>query len=226
MEKLLLSDILVLAAAGMFVLGYLIINQVILRVMLLIGTALYIWYYFVVAPTPLWPAIWASSATGFANIIGLSGLLLRKSQLSIPRRFSDLYVHFDMLPPGDFRKLMLVAQRRSRPAGYQLTQDGVEVQKLCYVVAGTVTVKKFGNSFTMPGASFVGEVSFLTGNYASASTYLSHESDVLEWDVGMLERRAARDVRFRLALDAVISLDLAQKVARAGTQGVAGARLT
>ncbi|WP_282181773.1 hypothetical protein [Aliiroseovarius marinus] len=38
------SDVLVFAAAATFVLGYLIINQVALRIMLLIGTGLYIWY--------------------------------------------------------------------------------------------------------------------------------------------------------------------------------------
>lgn len=48
MNEFLLPDFLVLAAAGMFVLGYLIINQIMLRAMLLVGTALYIWYYAVV----------------------------------------------------------------------------------------------------------------------------------------------------------------------------------
>ena len=48
MNEFLLPDFLVLAAAGMFVLGYLIINQIMLRAMLLVGTALYIWYYVVV----------------------------------------------------------------------------------------------------------------------------------------------------------------------------------
>lgn len=218
METLALSDILVLAAAGMFVLGYLIINQVILRIMLLIGTALYIWYYYVVAPTPLWPAIWASAATGSANVIGLGSLLLRKSRLAIPRRFVDIYDHFDTLPPGDFRKLMRLARRRTRPAGYQMTHQNVDVEILYYVISGTIRIEKFGNAFTMPEGSFVGEVSFLTGNPASASTYLDQEGDVLEWDVDALKRRADRDARFRLALDAVITLDLAQKVARAGAQ--------
>ncbi len=57
MEEMLLSDFLVVAAAGMFVLGYLIINQILLRTMLLIGTGFYIWYYAVVDDAPLWPAI-------------------------------------------------------------------------------------------------------------------------------------------------------------------------
>lgn len=211
-----LSDILVVTAAGMFVLGYLIINQVILRVMLLVGTLLYIWYYFVVAQSPLWPAIWASAATGLANLVGLLQLLFRRSRLAIPAQFKDLYDQFTLLNPGDFRKLMSAAQRHKRPAGHTLTRSSERVQTLFYVIDGTVTIKKYGNDFVMHGNSFVGEVAFLTGEPASATTVLTSDSDVLEWDVQETKRRVRRDPRLGLALDAMISLDLARKVALSG----------
>lgn len=217
MQGMEFSDYLVLAAAGAFVLGYLIINQVILRLMLLLGTALYIWYYAVVAETPLWPAIWASTATGMANVIGLFSLWIRNSPLSIPRLYKDIYAHFDILPPGDFRKLMRAAKRNSRPSGYELTHIGRRVNIMYYVVNGGVNIDKNGDIFTLPDGIFLGEVAYLTGNRASATTWLSQESDVLEWDIAMMKRRAASDVRFRLAMDAMISLDLAGKVARAGS---------
>ena len=218
-EGLSFADCLVLAAAGMFVLGYLIINQVILRIMLLAGTILYIWYYAVVDETPLWPAIWASTATGTANLIGLISLFYRRSAWAIPTKYRDIFVYFDLLPPGDFRKLMSAARRVVRPAGYKLTVAGSRVNTLYYVIDGKVEVEKFGNRFCIPDGVFVGEVAYLTGNRASASTYLVAESDVLEWDVAMLKQRAARDPRFRLAMDAMISIDLAEKVGRAGSPG-------
>lgn len=217
MAGLALSDLLVLSAAGMFVLGYLIINQVILRLMLLIGTALYICYYAVVDASPLWPAIWASMATGTANLVGLMALIYGRSSWAVPKMYRDVYPHFKMLPPGDFRKLMKVAERTTRPAGYMLTEGGRPVSKLYYIIDGAVRLEKFGDSFDIPDAVFVGEVAYLTNRRASASTILTKESDVLEWDVGILQQRSRRDPRFRLAIDAVISLDLAGKVARAGS---------
>jgi hypothetical protein len=219
MEELNLSDFLVLVAAGMFVLGYLIINQIMLRTMLLIGTILYIWYYAVVDETPLWPAIWASSATGTANLIGLLSLFYRNSTWAIPNKYRDIYVHFNLLPPGDFRKLMSATSRVTRPAGYQLTAAGSRVNALYYVIDGKIEVEKFGRRFSIPDGVFVGEVAYLTGHHASASTYLASDSDVLEWEVAMLKKRAVRDPSFRLAMDAMISLDLAGKVARAGAPG-------
>lgn len=212
-----LSDILVLAAAATFVLGYLIINQIALRVMLLVGTGFYIWYYAVVADTPLWAAIWASTATGTANVLGLTSLFLRKSRWIIPKRDKDLYPAFSALPPGDFRKLMLLANRGRRTQGEVLTTVGATVTSLFYVVSGRVEIRKRGSVFHMHSGNFVGEVAFLTEEDASATTLMAEDGELLSWDVEQLRQRAARDVRFRLALDAVISLDLARKVARAGS---------
>ncbi|WP_298909139.1 cyclic nucleotide-binding domain-containing protein [uncultured Aliiroseovarius sp.] len=210
------SDILVFAAATTFVLGYLIINQVALRIMLLIGTGLYIWYYAVVNDTPLWPAIWASGATGLANLIGLTNLFVRRSKWILPKRDVDIYPAFSALPPGDFRKLMLLARRDKYNKDRVLTTIGTAVPDLYYVISGAVDVQKQDGNFTMHSGNFVGEVAFLTNNEASASVVMAEEGELLCWDVTQLRARAERDVRFRLALDAMISLDLARKVAQAG----------
>lgn len=211
------QDYLVLAAGGMFCLGYLIINQVVLRIMVLIGTSLYIIYYAIAAETPLWSAIWVSVAMVVTNLIGLFSLWLRASPLSIPRRYRDVYEHFKILPPGDFRKLMRAASRRTRPAKHELTQVGNPVDTLTYVIDGGVDVMKSGQTFALPNGIFVGEVAYLTGNTASATVVLTKDSDVLEWNIADLRRQARRDVQFRLAMDAMISLDLAGKVARGGS---------
>jgi CRP-like cAMP-binding protein len=208
---------LVLAAAATFVSGYLIINQIALRVMLLIGTGLYVWYYAVVADTPLWAAIWASVATGTANVIGLTSLLVRKSKWSIPKRDKDLYPAFSALPPGDFRQLMLMASREKYTQGDVLTRAGASVSTLYYVISGRVEIRKRGSVFYMECGNFVGEVAFLTEKSASATTLMAEGGELLFWDVEKLRQRAARDARFRLALDAMISLDLAHKVAMAGS---------
>lgn len=219
MDRVVSSDVIVLLAGGTFVLGYLIINQMMLRIVLLVGTLLYIWYYAVFDDAPLWPAIWASAATGLANLVGLMSLMLHNSRWAIPRAYRDIYVHFDILPPGDFRKLMGAANRVSRPAGYEFTADGARVNTLYYIIDSEVEVEKFGERFSIPNGVFVGEVAYLTGNRASATTSLATESDVLEWDVATLKHLAVRDPRFRLAMDAMISLDLAGKIARAGSPG-------
>lgn len=216
MEELSLPDVLVLTAAGMFVIGYLILNQIVLRCMLLIGTALYICYYAVVDSSPLWSAIWASTATGTANLIGLFSLLYRRSVWAIPRPYRDLYVNFKVLPPGDFRKLVKLATRVTRPAGYRLTRSGRPVETLYFIISGSVEIGKDSGVFSLSNNSFVGEVGYLTGGAASATTVLEGESEVLEWNVAQLRDKVVRDPQLGLAMDTMISFDLARKVARSG----------
>ena len=217
LQAMTLPDFVVLAAGVTFVMGYLIINQVALRLAVMVGTCLYIWYYAIASEVPLWSAIWTSVAMGLANLFGLFSLWLRSSPLSIPKRHRDIYAHFNILPPGDFRKLMSAATREALPSGHILTQANARVKTLYFVVNGSVAVDKFGDRFYLPDGIFLGEVGYLTGNRASATTLLTAQSDVLSWDVADLKNRSERDVRFKLAMDALISLDLAEKVARAGS---------
>ncbi|WP_131802558.1 cyclic nucleotide-binding domain-containing protein [Yoonia litorea] len=210
------ADVLVLLAAGMFVLGYLLINQVYLRLMLLIGTILYIWYYAVVDDAPLWSAIFASAATGTANLVGLLNLLYRSSRFAIPRKYRDIYSRFSVLPPGDFRNLMALAKRVRRPAGHLLTTKGQRPENLYFIIEGQIELEKFGKKFHLPDGIFVGEVAYLKNTGASATVVLHRESEVLEWDTIALRKKCRRHPRFRLALDALLSLDLVEKVARAG----------
>ncbi len=216
-EDLVFADYVVLAAGITFCVGYAIINQVILRLLILFGTGLYIWYYAIVTDVPQWAAIWTSIGMGLANIFGLFSLWLRASPLSIPRKHRDIYAHFNVLPPGDFRKLMSAVKRDTLPAGTVLTTNNARVKTVYYVLNGSVAVEKFGERFYLPDGIFLGEVGYLTGNRASATTLLTEDSDVLAWDVSVLKNRSDRDVRFKLAMDAIISLDLAEKVARAGS---------
>ncbi|SMX50656.1 cyclic nucleotide-binding domain-containing protein [Maliponia aquimaris] len=211
------SDILVLVAAGMFVLGYLVLNQIVLRILLFVGTLLYIWYYAVVDATPLWPAIWASVATGSANLIGMITLIYSRSRWAIPKRFRDLYEHFRALPPGEFATLMKAANRVTRPAGYRLTTIGSPVETLYFVVDGSVEIEKNGECFSVDAGIFVGEIGYRTGRAASATVRLATEGELLEWNVARLKKRAARNLRFGLAIDTIISLDLAEKVTKSGS---------
>lgn len=212
MSYLFSAEVAVVLAGGCYVLGYLIINQIGLRLMVMLGTALYIWYYSVVADEPLWEAIYLSLMIGAANLLGLLGLYLRQSPIMIPREYRDLYANFGDLPPGDFRELMARAERRRCSATEEVTTEGQAVTRLVYVVSGGIEVKKKGDRFPLPAGIFIGEVAFLTGRVASATSWVAKGAEVIEWKVADLRRYSARKPRFKLALEAMISKDLAAKV--------------
>ena len=200
-------------AGGLFALAYLIINQVMLRLIVLLGTGFYIWYYFVAAETPLWEAIQLSAVMGLANLIGLMSLLARRSKLAIPVAHRDIYDRFADLPPGDFRDLMKLADRRVLSDEERVSEEGGLPTHLTYVISGAMRVQKMGDEFQMPAGVFVGEVAYLNNTNSAASTWVKEGSEILQWDVSTLRQKAARKDRFRLALEAVLSKDLAAKVA-------------
>ena len=204
---------LVLFAGALHVLGYLVIHQVALRLLLLAGTAVYILYYFTAADTPLWAAIYMSLAMGLANLVGLASLYWGRSEWAIPARHRDIYDLFRDLPPGDFRELVTLARRVTLDEKATLTKEHAPVPALYFVVSGKLDIEKQGEHFTMPPGVFVGEVAYLTGRPSSATTYLSKGAEMLVWDPAQLRRRSERKARFKLALEAMISKDLALKVA-------------
>ncbi len=215
MAELLTPETLVLLAGATFVLGYLTINQVLLRVFVLVGTVLYIWYYATVAAAPLWEAIYTSLAMGAANLFGLMSLLAQRSRMIVPARHRDIYPQFGNLTPGDFRALIRRAERFSTTEDVLLANEGGASQDLYFIIKGGARVQKLGAEFVLPSGTFVGEVAYLTGKQSAATTELLGGSEVLRWSYADLYRRSAKSSRFKLALEAMISGDLAAKVSLA-----------
>lgn len=204
-------DWIVLTAGGAFILGYLIINQVILRLMVALGTFLYIWYYYVAIEDPR-AAVLTSVLMGTANFIGLAQIWYRNSKWVVPRAFRDIYPRFSTLPPGDFRALMKTADRTILPVGQQITVQNKPNSHLYFLLSGGIRAEKSGEKFNMPAGIFVGEVAYMIQGAASASTIVTQESEVLRWDISTLLQKSKKNARFRLALEALISNDLARKV--------------
>ena len=207
---------LIVGAAGViFVIGYLIINQVILRWWINLGTLLYIWYYAAAGGEGTFTAIVTSVLMGTANCIGLAQIYYRNSKYVIPKEHQDIYPIFATLPPGDFRALMKFADRYFTKENQLITNEGQENKYLYYIISGKLSATKLKQKFELPARIFVGEVAYMTGQAASASTELIKGAEVLRWDTSELRKRAAKDDRFRLALDALVSADLARKVTTA-----------
>lgn len=207
--------LLVYVAGAFYVTGLIITKQVVLRLLVLTGTTLYVVYYATVAATPLWEAIYVSVLIGLANIIGLTSLLAGKSRLAVPRAFADVYPVFPPLPPGDFRALMKLAKRYTVDDERQVTAEGETGDKLYFVLTGSTRLRKGDSEFILPPLFFLGEIAFLIGEKSSASAWLHPGAEVLEWDFDALRRKCRRNSRFKLALEAAISVDLSRKVARA-----------
>jgi hypothetical protein len=64
-------NVLIACAAGASALGYLLINQMQLRMMMFIGSSFYVAYYATVAAVPLYGVIYTSMGLMLTNLIGM-----------------------------------------------------------------------------------------------------------------------------------------------------------
>jgi len=115
---------LVHLAMAAYVLGFLFREQILLRLLVLIGTGFYIAYYYNQTPVPLWDAIFASTAIGTANLIGMSRLLYSRYVLLIPMEQRGIFGAMSGLQPGEFRKLMRLGTISTAEDDLELTKEG------------------------------------------------------------------------------------------------------
>lgn len=204
---------LVHVAMFAYVLGFLFREQITLRLLVLIGTGFYIAYYYVQTPAPLWDAIFASVAIGTANLIGMGRLLYSRYVLLIPTEQRGIFGAMSGLQPGEFRKLMRLGEIKTADKDFEMTVEGTPPDHLYYVVDGTPRATKNGQSFSVRDEMFIGEISFILHRAASACVTLPAGSTYVQWNKAALRHAMARDPQFGQALEALISRDMARKVA-------------
>lgn len=206
-------EIVIFAAGALNTTAYLIINQVLLRLVILVSSTLYIVYYAIVADTPLWTALTFSALTVLANLIGLTALALRDSERRISADHSALRAVLREIPAGEFVRLMRLSRARHIDVPTMLTLEAAHSDRLHYLASGQAEVEKLGQRFMISAPCFIGEVAYMTGTPASGTVVAQAGDHVLSWDVARLKAVGAKRVRFVLALNSLISSDLAGKVA-------------
>jgi hypothetical protein len=215
LPSFLTPSVMIMLAGGVQMLGYLFINQTYLRLTMLCSTSLYILYYFHASDTPLWGAITVSGMTLITILIGLAALYARNASFSVPEEHKDIYPLFDELLPGDFRKVMKSATREIVASERVVTQENHAPDNLIFVVKGTFLVQKGNARFNVPGPTFIGEVAYLGDTPSAATTTIPEGVEIVVWSRATLRRSIRASPRLKLALDALISRDLAKKVSLA-----------
>lgn len=207
------SEWLVYGAMLFYVLGFLFKDQIVLRILILIGTGFYIAYYYTAAEAPLWAAIVTSAMIGVANVIGFCRLIYGRIRIGIPERQRALYAAMGGLRPGEFRRLMKLATHRETTTSTVLTREGATPESIFFVTHGRVLAKKGDLSFEIPTDNFIGEISFVLGCPASACVHLPEGGTYIEWNRADLRRAMDRSFELERSVEALMSRDMAKKVA-------------
>lgn len=202
-------------ASSLYVIGFWIRDQLLLRSLVLLGTIFYIIYYYYAAEIPLWSAIAWSGILGVVNLYVTLQIVFERTTFRMNRDERHLYGAFTSLTPGEFRKLLDRATWHEAEQPTLLTQEDATNRSLFYIVDGNVTLQKKGRSFTMAGSTFVGEISYLLNSSATATAFAGKKTHYIQWRHQDLQEIEQQHPSIRVALREILNTDLASKVADA-----------
>lgn len=209
------------AGAVAYVLAFLFRDEALLRGLSVLGTGLYMVYYFAQKPEPLWDAIITSAFFVGANIVVMFMIILERTTFSLSEEEKRLYAGFPTFTPGQFRKLLKLARWHVAETETVLTRQGEALDRLFYVLDGTVTIARDGHCFPMTRGNFVGEIAYVLDGMPTGTVTAPAGTRYVEWDVADIQRLSRRKPVVGNAMVALLSADLARKLG-ASSQVVAG----
>ncbi|MGB7286756.1 MAG: cyclic nucleotide-binding domain-containing protein [Salaquimonas sp.] len=195
--------------------GFMVRDELLLRLLVLIGTGFYLLYYFLFPETPLWDAIFASTILGVINIVLIVIIIRERTLFAMNAEETGLFAAFTTLTPGQFRKMMKIATWHTTKEEKVLTTEGIQPQSLYYVVSGNLQAQKGENIFGLDPEKFIGEIGFLLKTPATATVVAPIGTTYIEWRTSDLNRLTQKSQAFDNALAALFNFDLAKKVTNA-----------
>jgi len=210
------------AAAVCYVIALGVRDQLILRLLILLGTGFYIVYYLLALETPLWEAAGWSILMAGVNTFVIIQLIRERSTFNMDPEERLLYGAFSGLSPGEFRQLMKFAHWENGDGQARLTEEDQPNDRLYYLLEGSVDGIKMGNEFAISSPCFLGEISIVLNCQATATVIASTGTRYIYWNRSDLDRLQRRKPSIGIALSALLKVDLARKVAtgHAPTKGM------
>ena len=115
---------------------------------------------------------------------------------------------------ADLEALMDIATVEDLPAQAELVQDGTRPEHLYFVLEGEMILAKNGRIRRIEPGIFVGELSFVLDDAASATVTMDRGGRVISWSQAELRDLLDRNDAVAAAFDTAFKQDLARKVAR------------
>jgi hypothetical protein len=212
------------AAALMQLGGFLMRDQVRLRLLVLGGNALYILYYYVHPASPLWDAMFWSSAFLIANVAMVIVLVQDRRRHGLTDDALTVYGAFGGMEPGDFRRLMRLGRISAAHAEVTLTRIGVPPARLYHVLQGRVSIERADRVLEIEAnGMFIAEIGFLLGTPASATVRLAPGGRYAAWEADSLCALMEQRPAIRHAMAQALNRDLAKKLLENGPAAGGGA---
>jgi hypothetical protein len=200
-------------ANTLYVVSYMLTSMLWLRVLAIVA-AVSTFPYFYFQAEPLWSALFWQASFLTVNLVNLLILLYsmrranfdEEEELARRLKFSDLRPH-------ELRPIFKCANRLSLADGQLLLREGQENSTLFLILAGQVHIRTHDTEVAVLGqGSFVGELSFVSGESVSADVLAGGEARLMAWDRDALQPLFRRQGLYESYFHSLCGLDVADKL--------------
>jgi hypothetical protein len=172
--------------------------------------------YFLFQHTVLWPPVlWALVFTAI-NLYQISRIYLERRPVVLSDDERRLYnLGFQSLRPREFVSLTLVGEWKSASAGERILIEGEPASRLCVAITGRADVRKQGQRIgTLEPGHLIGTALALMGASSPVEATFTEPSRYMSWPVSNLRTFVDKRPDLRVALQGLVSRDLATKLER------------
>ena len=213
MEIGLNTALLIHIGALFYIVAFLIRDELRLRLMVLVGSLFYLLYYYLFPEIPLWDAILTTVILAAANLYILFRILLERSMFALSEEEKKLFLAFEGFSPGQFRQVLKIGDWKTAEHPIELTAEDKPLSKLFYVVDGSVQAQKGAHGFTIGTQNFIGEIAFVLKGTPTATVTADPGTLFIEWKSDQMRHLMEKSPAFENAMMALLSRDLADKLA-------------
>jgi CRP-like cAMP-binding protein len=199
----------------LFCVAYVVRDMAYLRAITILA-ALCTFPYFYFQESPLYSALFWQSAFILINGFNLTVLLLRLRPVVLSDLEEKLHLLvFRLMKKRDLKDLVSKGSWIEIAAGQKIVSQGEFINGLYVLIEGTASVLiDDEKKATLYEGDFVGEMSFITGQSASANVVSEIPVKFLKWNRSELELFYNRNPEMRDAIQSVLGANMAEKLKR------------
>ena len=174
-------------------------------------SAIYGYFWLNDPVTVFWEVIFV--ATNLIQLLILAWENKRASFTEDEQRFYDAAI--PGLEKAHAKRLLKIGEWYNAPAGDVLTSESECPNYLMFIAGGAVTIEKGGMIVGVCGHhDFVGEISFMSSQPATATATVANSARILRFERGQLRKLLSKDRDIRQALENSFNRNLVDKLVK------------
>ncbi len=203
-------------AFALIALSFLVRDILWLRALSITASVASISYSYFAPSQPLWIVIGWNVLFIALNLVQIAMLFRERRGVEFTEEERELYrTSFSRFAPVEFLRLIRIATWKEAAAGTPLMRQGEQSAAVLLIFSGKVRVEKNGRLLAeLRSGDFIGEIGFVKQTAAAANVTTTEPTRYVSWEKEALRRLIERNPSMSLVLNAELTEDMADKLAR------------